>query len=113
MGIAQHTGIGRASGQVFVHKIIDHVVAEIFPNIHDEVVEAHVDRYLPGVVDAIETTATGFFFITATIGVIPGFHGDADHLVAFLVQHHGRNRAVDAAAHGDQYPSVLTHYLTN
>ena len=109
MRIAQHTGIRRPASHIFIHEIIDNVVAKFIANINDEVRKTHVDGYLTGVVNGVQAATAGLLFGPTTVGVIPGFHGNADDLVPLLVEHHGRNGRINAAAHRDEYTSVLTH----
>jgi hypothetical protein len=33
MGVAHHTGVGRAARQVFFHEIFDHEITELFADI--------------------------------------------------------------------------------
>jgi len=111
MSITEDARVGRASGQVFFYKVIDDVVAKFIANIDNEMVESHIYGYLAGIVDGIEAATAGFLLGASGVGVIPGFHGDAHHFVALIVQHHGRDGAIDSSAHGHQYASVLTHTL--
>jgi len=109
VGVAKYARVGRAAGHVFVDKVVDDVVAKFVADIDDEVGETHVDGHFAGVVDGVEATAAGLLLRPAAIRVIPGFHGNSDNFISLLMQDHGRNGGVDAAAHGDEYTSVLAH----
>ena len=107
--VAEHARVGRAAGQVFAGEIINHEVAELIADVKDVVRETELHGHLAGIVDGVQAAAAGFLFGTAHRRIIPGFHGHADHLVALLVQQHGRQRTVNAAAHGHQNAPFLAH----
>lgn len=109
VGIAQDTGIGRTPRQVFLDKIIDDVIAKFVPDINNKMVKPHIDRHLPSIIYGVEAAAARFFFGTAGVGIVPGFHGNAYHFVPFLVKHHGGNGTVNPARHGHEHTSVSTH----
>ena len=101
MGVAEHTRVGGAACHVFVHKIINNVIAKFVANIHDKMVKTQLYGHLARVVDAIERATARFFFGTAGRGIVPGFHGYTYDFPAFLVQQHGSDRTIDSARHGD------------
>ncbi len=109
MGVAKHTGVGGAAGHVFVHEIVNDIVAKLLADVHDEMVETHVHGYFPGIVDGIEAAAARFFFRAAGGGIIPGFHGDAHHFVALIIQHKSNHGTVNTATHCHQYFSFFAH----
>src|SRR5690606_33578292 len=66
--------------------------------VEDVVVDAELVGDPAGVVDVGHRAA-------ARVGLAaPQLHGDADDLVALLLEERGRDRGVDAARHGDQDP---------
>jgi imidazoleglycerol phosphate dehydratase HisB len=49
VGIAQvHMGLGVRPGHVLLHEIVNHMVAEFLPDVHDEMVEPQCPRPLSG-----------------------------------------------------------------
>ena len=109
MRITEYTGVGGAAGQVFFYKILDHKITKFFPYVEYIMCKAMLHRCLPRIVEGIKIT-TACFFLAVTAGhIVPCFHGDADHFVAFGIEHQGCNGTVDTAAHGHQHFSFLTH----
>jgi hypothetical protein len=90
-------------------KVVDHIVAELLADVHDEMVKTEFDGHLPGIVDAVERTAARFFFRTAGRGIIPGFHGNSNDLPALLVEQDGGHGTIDAAGHGDECFAEFGH----
>src|SRR6186713_876684 len=72
--IAEHTWIGCAASDIFIYKIVDDIIPKFLTDIHDKMVESHFDRYLAGIVDAVQAAAAGFLLVASTGGIIPGFH---------------------------------------
>ena len=52
MRIAEHAGVGRAPGHVLLHEIVNHVVAELFSDVHDKMVETELDGHVDVVTGA-------------------------------------------------------------
>lgn len=61
MGVAQYTGIGGPSGEVFIHKIVNHRIAKLIANIEDIMMKSMFNSDGTGIVDRIQTAAAGFF----------------------------------------------------
>ena len=95
MGIAQHARIGSSAGEIFIHKIVDDIIAKFFPDIHDEMMEAFFDGDLPGIIYAVQAATAGFLFVPSAGGVVPGFHGDPDDLIALILEEHSGDRGID------------------
>ena len=106
MGIAKHTGIGCAAGEVFIHKIVDHVIAKLAADVDDVMWKPQLNRYLARIVNGVEAAAACFFFSAAGVGVIPRFHGNSHQLIALPVQQNSSYGAVNATAHRDEYFSL-------
>ena len=107
--IAADAGDRRAAGEIFVGELLDHIFAKC------AFVVEHVMRDSEPVGDRARI---GDVVARAARALAPGcraiivkLQGDADHLIARIVQHHGRHRAVDASAHRYQYLAVLAHRL--
>ena len=47
-----------------------------------------LNRGSSGIIEAIEITASGLFFVVAhTGGIIPGFHSNPYYLITFFMKH--------------------------
>ena len=113
MGIAEHTGVGRATGQVLLYEVVDDIIAKFLPDIDDKVVKTEVHGHLAGIIDAVQAAAARLLFGAAAGGIIPCLHGDPHHLIPLLMEHDGAYGTVDTAAHGHQNLAVLTHRHKN
>ena len=100
VSIAEHTRVRRTASNVFFYKIIDDKIAKFIPDVDDEMVKPHAHRNFAGIVDGVQAATARFFFGTSRIGIIPGFHGDANHFISFFMEQHGSNGTVDATTHG-------------
>ncbi len=109
MGIAQHAGIGRAAGKVFVHKIVDHRIPEFFADIEHKMRKAMLYGGHAGIIKTIQVAAAGFFFGASATCVVPCFHGNAHHFIAFIVEHEGSNGTINTAAHRHQHFTFPAH----
>jgi adenylyl- and sulfurtransferase ThiI len=50
--------------------------------------------------DALNSTASRFFAITSTATmIVPGFHGNPNHLITFFMEHNGCNRGINSSTH--------------
>jgi hypothetical protein len=105
--------VWRAPFEVFASEMVDYVVTKFFSDVKDVVGEAKADSYVAGIADAVEAATACLFLATAGRGIVPCFHSHANDFVALLVEHDGCERAIDSAAHGYQYASVLTHIRVN
>src|SRR4030095_78078 len=109
MSIAKHTGIGGAPRQVFIHEIVDHKSAKFFPDVKNIMRKSMLHGSHASIVKAVYIAAACFFFATTTGGVVPCFHGDANDLIAFIVEHQGSNSTVNTPAHCYQHFSFTAH----
>ena len=95
--IAQHAGIGRATGLVFVGEVLDDVLLE-FRRLVNEVIR-DVELVADGarVGDRLRTAA---FVLRAVHAILrPEFQRDADDLVALFEQKRRRRRGINSSAH--------------
>jgi len=104
MGIAHDARVGRSTSQIFFHKIINHGIPKILPNIQDKMGKTERNGNLPGIVDRIQAATSGFFAIAPGCRIIPGLHGQADDLMSLLMQQSGRHGRVQTTAHGHKHP---------
>jgi hypothetical protein len=109
MRIAHHTWVWRPSRHVFFHKIIDDKITELFADIEDKMRETMVYGRCPGIIERIKVTATCFFFAATGTGIIPCFHRNTHNLVPLLLEHKGRDGAVDTPAHCHHNLSMPAH----
>ncbi len=110
MGITEHTWIRCSPFKVFIYKVTDDIVIELFPDIEHIVGKSEAYGQVSRIIYGIKAATTCFLARVPGRWILPGFHGNAHHLITFLYQHHGRHAAVQAAAHRHQY-SFLGHNI--
>ena len=99
VGIAEHTRIWRAAGEVFVHKVVYDIITKFFSDIDDKMVESFFNSDLARIVDAVQTAAAGFLPISSACGIIPGFHRDTHDFIPLFLEDHGGDGGVYSTAH--------------
>src|SRR4030095_6739161 len=99
MGIAEYTGIRCPARQVFINKVVNYKPTEFFPDIENKMWKSVLHGGHPGIIKAVYITAAGFFFASTAGSVVPRFHGNANHFIAFIVEHQSSNGTVNTAAH--------------
>src|SRR5688572_32657369 len=109
MGIAKHTRVRCSSREIFVNKIVNDKITKLVFDVEDIMCEAMLHSGHAGIVKAVQVAAIGFFFTTAAGSIVPGFHGDAYHFVAFIMEHEGGDGTVNTATHRHQNFSFFTH----
>ena len=107
--VTAHAGDGGFSAQVAVGEIINDGFAEVALVVQDVVGEAQLVRDLFGVVDVL-SRAAGLALDDAAreVGLahIVKLQGDADDIVAFLMQERGHDGRIHAAGHGNDHAGV-------
>lgn len=94
---------GRAC-QIGIREFLDHRFAEHVFVIQHIMRKAHGFRHAPRIMD-ITPGAAGALFRQRRAMVIQ-LQRDADHVIAFFLQHGGHHRTVDAARHGNDHAGV-------
>src|SRR5689334_22777832 len=75
MFIAKHTGVGCTACEVFFYEIINNKISELITDVKNIMRESMLYCSHAGIVEAVEVTATRFFFRSAARRIVPGFHG--------------------------------------
>ena len=106
--VAVDAGIGRAAGFVDTDKLVNDPLPEGPGEVHDLIGHIQLEGHLLGVLNVLGRTAGGELSQTAArLAVLP--HGDAHAAVALLLHQIGGDRAVNAAAHGDEGAGGMFH----
>ena len=100
MLVAHHAGIGRATGFIFVGKILNHVLLKILSFIDEIIANAKVGANGAGVHDGLWTAALVFRAGHAILR--PQLESNTDDLVALLQQQCGGSGGIHPATHTTQ-----------
>src|SRR5947207_6022990 len=103
-GVAAHARNRRAAARVFVHEVVDHVVAERALEIQHVVRDAELLAHAPRVVDRVERAART---VGDVLAIAEELHRRADDVVALLDEQRCRDGRVHAAGHRDE--NALLH----
>jgi hypothetical protein len=106
LAVALQAGVRRVALSVFAYEVLDHELPELAPVVEDIVGNAELGADATSALGHLLRAAQTLF--ESLVIAIPKVHRDASDLVAGLVQQRRRERAVDAAAHGDH---DLCHYF--
>src|SRR3954447_6825272 len=112
MSITHYTRVGSSTGEIFVDKIFNNKSTKLFPYIQYKMRKTVMHSSSTCIVETIKVTASSFFFTASCTGIIPGFHGNTDHLIPFVVQHQSCNSTIYTAAHSHQNLSFTAHCKT-
>jgi len=98
--VAHDTRVGGASGAVFAGEVIDDHFLKLIRLVDDIVGNAERVGDATRIGHGLGAAA---FILSARDAILgPDLHGDADHIVALLLEEVGRNGGIDAAAHAEQ-----------
>jgi hypothetical protein len=102
--VASDTRNRRLAFEITLDERLDHVALELALEIQDVERKAQLFRHSPRVVNVVERAAARRHRLAVGVRcqpatLVPQLHREADKLVPRLLQHRGRRRAIDAAAH--------------
>ena len=113
--VAEHIGIGCATGGVFAEHVIDDALAIGFTQVDHLKWNSEVFGYAHGVVAVVDP---GAFVADGDGGIMPVAHEHTDHFVPGLFEQPGSYRRIDAATetnhhpgHAAKLPSIWGLYL--
>jgi len=109
MGITHYAGVRRSAGQVFLYKIVNYSRTKLVAYIEHKMRKPMLNGGQPGIIEAFQITAAGFFFRRARTCVISGLHRNTNYFVTLFLQHQGGNGAVNTSAHGHEYLTFSAH----
>ncbi|MNY05579.1 hypothetical protein D3C86_1383040 [compost metagenome] len=87
MRITQYTRIRGASGNIFIHKILNHRTTEFLPDVQDIMRKAVMHRSLASIIKRVDITAAGLLLTSAGTIIVPGFHSDSYYLISLMMKH--------------------------
>src|SRR6266540_6737917 len=104
--VAAHARIRCAADKIFPDKILDDKLLKFLFKIDDIEWYLQLFRHPPSIMNIVNGTAgaEGFFAFVLEGAMIPKLHGDADHIIPFILQKSCCDRRIYPAAHGDHYP---------
>ena len=95
--------MGGLASLVLCEEVVDYVGLELPLQVEDVVGDIEDLADAPGVLHVVQSAAALVVGGGVYVGVVEKLHGDADDLIAGLLEEEGGNGGVDAAAHGDDY----------
>ena len=85
IAVAGNTRIRCPSMQIFRDKIVDHILLEFFPEVHNIVGNSECPCDASCILHRTEPTASAVFLNRTGILLLPDLHGDPDHVVSLLL----------------------------
>ena len=85
IAVAGNTRIRCPSMQIFRDKIVDHILLEFFPEVHNIVGNSKCPCDASCILHRTEPTAAAVFLNRTGILLLPDLHGDTDHVVSLLL----------------------------
>src|ERR1700676_672512 len=109
MCITHHTGIGRAACEILFYEIVNDGRTKFIPYIQYKMRKPMLNGCCTGIVEAVQVTASGFFFGRTGAGVVPGLHGNAYHFISLIMEHECSNGTVNTPTHCHQHLAFSAH----